>query len=334
LSLPWDEPSWRSEVERWIDAALKASGQQRSGPSGEPPRRPWSAVIRVPLEGGDAYFKAVPASLRHEAGLTARLAEWFPDIVVPVLAVDEDRGWLLMPDAGEEMRDALTPVELAGAWPDVLRRYARLQAACAGRIDDLLALGVPDRRLRHVDALLDEALAFAEQGTRGADEPPTVDEWRRLNAALPSVKACAKRLAALGLPETIQHDDLHPGNVLWGERGSLLFDWGTAVVTHPFISLRMLIARLDDRFLSTMEGTPAETRPALAAYLEPWTAFAPMDSLLRAYEDSVVLGLVLRFLMWETVLAAATEQQRARGANSVVRLLRTILGLLGASFNG
>ena len=35
----------------------------------------------------------------------------------------------------------------------------------------------------------------------------------------------------------IQHDDLHGGNILVGPDGDRFFDWGDAVVAHPFTTL-------------------------------------------------------------------------------------------------
>jgi hypothetical protein len=137
-------------------------------------------------------------------------------------------------------------------------------------------------------------------------------------------------LAASGLPDTIQHDDLHAGNVFVGGAGEFIADWGTAAIMHPFIRLRMAIGRVDDRFLSPVGGTPEEARPALAAYLQPWQDFASLDALMQAYEDSTPFGLMLRFLMWERILADATDQQRVRGADSVVRLLRVLLDVIAA----
>jgi hypothetical protein len=309
---------------------VKNQGLERTGPLGELRARPWSAVIHVPASGGGVYFKALPPALRYEAALTSTLAGWFPESVAPVLAVDNTRGWLLLPDAGTEAREAMTAADLAATWPGILHKYATLQVGCASRVDELIASGVPDRRLRHLDALLEQAMAFAERGTRGASAPPHADELRRLEDALPFFRACGERLAASGLPETIQHDDLHPANVLVGKGGQFIFDWGTAAIMHPFVGLRMALGRVDDQFLSPIEGTPAEVMPALTAYLKPWGDFAPMEALMQAYEDSTPLDLMLRFLMWERILADATDQQRVRGADSVVRLLRVLLDVIVA----
>ena len=44
-------------------------------------------------------------------------------------------------------------------------------------------------------------------------------------------------LAATGVPASIQHDDLHGGNIVVGPDGDRFFDWGDGVIAHPFSTL-------------------------------------------------------------------------------------------------
>ena len=77
-------------------------------PTGEPElahERPWASVWRVPTADGPVWFKANTESLRYEAALVEVLAEERPDGVPALLAVDRERGWMLMADAGERLRE-------------------------------------------------------------------------------------------------------------------------------------------------------------------------------------------------------------------------------------
>src|SRR5699024_831574 len=87
-----------------------------------------------------------------------------------------------------------------GRWLAVLPRYADLQIAVAGRVDEVLELGVPDLRLASLPAAYDALVA-------------QVDVDPRFVGAGPQVRSLCERLAALGVPETVQHDDLHDGQV-------------------------------------------------------------------------------------------------------------------------
>src|SRR5437879_2174037 len=62
--------------------------------------RPWATVMRVPVTGGLAWFKACAQVQAFEPRLTAELYARWPDRVTEVLAVDEARRWLLLGDAG------------------------------------------------------------------------------------------------------------------------------------------------------------------------------------------------------------------------------------------
>ncbi len=70
----------------------------------QPHVRPWSTVLRVPTPDGDLYFKAVSAIHVFEAALTALLASLQPDRVTEVVAMDSERGWMLMRDGGSRLR--------------------------------------------------------------------------------------------------------------------------------------------------------------------------------------------------------------------------------------
>ena len=65
----------------------------------------------------------------------------------PLLAVDLERGWMLMADAGTKLRELIESERGLGRWLDVLPLYAGVQIDLAEQIDELLAVGVPDLRL-------------------------------------------------------------------------------------------------------------------------------------------------------------------------------------------
>ena len=62
-----------------------------------------SSVLRVRTDGPDFYFKvSAPLPLFVEEGpVTAMLASRFPGYVPAPLAVEPERGWMLLPDFGE-----------------------------------------------------------------------------------------------------------------------------------------------------------------------------------------------------------------------------------------
>ena len=81
-------------------------------------------------------------------------------------------------------------------------------------------------------------------------------------------------------PHTIQHDDLHGGNIVVGPAGDRFFDWGDAVVAHPFATLTVTFNSIAHQTGRDLDD-PAFDR-LRDAYLEAWTDVAPRDDLLDA----------------------------------------------------
>ncbi len=166
----WTQPEWIGETRRWIAEVLAQHGLTLTGPSDQIHLRPWSTVFRVPTSGGDHYFKAALPSLAFEAALTATLAETWPDLLPRVLGFDRAQGWLLMADGGTRLREVLKTDGDIERWEVILARYARLQRQLASRTDELLEIGVVDRRLKGLpgkfQALLNEVdvLRLGEAG--------------------------------------------------------------------------------------------------------------------------------------------------------------------------
>ena len=176
---------------------------------------PWATVLRVPVAGGTVWFKACGAAQAFEPRLSAELYDRWPDVVAEVLAYDEERGWLLLADAGVPMAGRGNPPE---PLLTLLPQYAELQRGEARHADEHLANGVPDLRVARVPERYDDLL-------RG-DLPLVDDEIARLRAFAPRLAELCGELAAHGVAETVQHDDLHLANVY--ERGGRfrLLDWG------------------------------------------------------------------------------------------------------------
>jgi len=203
--------------------------------------RPWSTVLRAPIEGGAVWFKACAPVQAFEARLTAALATR-SDLLPRVLAVDEERAWLLLADAGTPL---MTLGDRVDAWLAVLPRYAELQIQEARHVDEHLAGGVPDRRLEMLPA------QFEVLANRGLMPP----------AAVPHFAALCAELDARGPAPTIQHDDLHAANVYAGDGRLVVLDWGDACISHPFFSLVATMHNEADRVPFTRLRD---------AYLEPW----------------------------------------------------------------
>ena len=245
-------PVDRVAAESWIRTHVEPAG-----PIELTHDRPWSRVLRVPVDGGGVWFKECGPVQAFEPRLSSELAGRWPELVAEVLAHDEERAWLLTADAGTPLGVYGNPPE---PWLELLPRYAELQRGEAAHADDHLAHGVPDLRVESFALRYDDLLA--------RELPLDPDEIAALRSFAPRFAERATELAAVGIPPSVQHDDLHQANVYDRDGVLRVLDWGDSSVSHPFGSLIVTF-----RFLEEATGLAPDDAwfPRLrAAYLEPW----------------------------------------------------------------
>ncbi len=156
--IDWTNSTWLASAHTWIAGVAAQHGRTITHPITQPHVHPWSTVLRIPTDAGDWYFKAVAPVLRHEIPLTTALWHWRSDTLLPVLAVDVERGWMLLPDGGRRLREMMRRDHATRHWEHTLAIYAQTQIALAAYVADILACGTPDHRLpllpQHYDQLL------------------------------------------------------------------------------------------------------------------------------------------------------------------------------------
>ena len=183
--------------------------------------RPWGTVWRVERNGETLSRKRCASIWRFEPRLTAALAARWPDRVAEVVESGDD--WMLTRDAGT-LIGAASP-----RWPEVARLVAELQQGEAVHAGEHVAAGVPDLRLATLPARFQDLVDYAPQAA-GFEARFT--------------ELCAE-LAAFGVPETIQHDDLHHFNVYERDGRLRILDWGDSSVAHPWFSLVATLRHLE-----------------------------------------------------------------------------------------
>jgi hypothetical protein len=322
-ALLWTDRGWLERAHAWIRDQLGRLSRDLTGPIEQPHVRPWSTVLRAPTERGDVWFKANMPALAHEAAVLQVLARRRPDLLPTLLAADPVRGWMLQVDGGRRLREVLDERPDLARWEEVLPLYAQLQIDTALDLKDLLAAGTPDRRLAILPVLYAALLDDEEALRPDLPEALTEDEVRRLRQLTPHVEAMCDNLAAYGLPETIQHDDFHDGQVFVREGGYLFFDWGDACVAHPFFTLSVTLRVLAHK-LGLEIGAPELDR-FRDAYLEPWMAYRPRAELVAAFPTAYRLGGVCRALTWNLVVGHLPPPFDEEYADVVPDRLRMLL---------
>ncbi len=267
-----------AEVTEWVRRRAGAAGFRLTGERAQTHAEPWSSTVRFGSDSGVLWFKVNGPGTVAEPALLGVLARHVPDLAPELVAVDLDRGWTLMRDAGPTLRRIATPDQSWDRWDEILQRYASAQLALAEHLDELRATGIHDvspAAAPGVAVELIELLSARSEASGGL----SADQVVTLTSALPGLEAWCLELAATGIPTTINHDDLHSNNVCVGPHGTRIIDWGDTGLSHPFatmlatlnsIAWHAELGRDDPRIVRMCD-----------AYLEPFSGFADRPTLRR-----------------------------------------------------
>lgn len=319
-SARWASAEFRTELAAWVTAEV-----------GEPQRmepvrnRSWSTVWRVEASAGTFFAKQNTPLQAFEARLLALLGELAPAYVVPVAGADPDRDLLLTPDQGAVLGD-----ELADAREEdkllVVRRMlaeaAQLQREVAPHAARLAEAGLerlaPSDALPYVQQRLDDFASLPPDDPR-AFEPGRAEV---LEAALPAIAAAVDRVAGLGLPLTLNHNDLHTFNVFDVGGRMRFFDFGDALLSEPLgtlmvplggIAQHLDLTRDDPRILDLAE-------PAL----EVWSDLAPLPELRAALPAALRLARLARCESWLRCFAGMDDAELAEFGDAAAYWLAAV----------
>lgn len=304
-----------NDRETWLDERLAAAGLRRTGEITCPHDRPWGTVHTAPTTGGPVWLKAPGAGTAFEVPLYDLLRRVVPDQVLRPIAVDLDHGWVLLPHGGATLGDHLADTGIVDALVAVLPQYGLLQRELAAHTGDLLSFGVTDMRPAAMPDRFDEAVA-AVTGQTG-------DRLDRVRALRPAYVGWCARLAASPVPASLDHNDLHPQNVFPDGDRARFYDWGDAVVAHPFASMLVTVAVVR-MHLDVPPDDPA-VRRVRDAYLEVWSDLAPHRELVADLELACWVGKVARALTWDRALRAQGHDQAGEFADAPRQHLAALL---------
>jgi hypothetical protein len=274
LSLPWWRDGWFETTVGWLHSEVERLGKTVLAPVEQLRSNYTSAILRVRTDAGALYLKQVPAAFAFEPTLTQLLARQYSAHIPQVLVATQDR--LLLSDLGDHWSPGReTPLE---RWEAILRFYGQMQVESVTSVSQWLSLGCADLRLEPLGAQLEELCARVPERLHGLPQQLDAEELARLRALTAPLQALCAELAAYGVPDALEHGDLHAGNVALTTESFRLYDWSHACVTFPFYGFGDLL--LDDDWFANDSEVLSRLRDA---YLESWTAFAPLPQLRAAF---------------------------------------------------
>ena len=286
LSSRWPTEEFREELATWCEAQVgPLTGLEQHKLRG------WATVWRVTTADGAWFAKQNCPLQQVEVPLMAVLSRLTPDRIVPVAAAAD--GFLLTADQGPVFESVGDDLE---SWARLAREAAAFQRELVPHREALLATGMteltPGQAPDYLAARIEQHAAMAP-GDPLRLAPEVAD---RLRGHLPVVRAWADEVAALGLPLTLNHNDLHNRNVCEVDGRLRFFDFGDSLLTEPLgvllIPLNILGASLD------ADGDDPRLWRVAEAALEVWSDLAPVADLRAALPAALQLGRLGRVESW------------------------------------
>lgn len=279
LRLPYAEPGGPGRDLAWAAAALDRQGIGHSGPPHQV--RTWnlSSLWRIPVEGGNVWLKCVPPFFAHEGDVVRLLT----DAPVPQLLAHEDGRILMREIPGDDLYAAPVPVLLS-----LVSMLVAIQAGWAARVEELLALGLPDWR----SAALGHAV---EDVVRRSSNQLTTQDRRALDELVDGMPQRFVAIDECGIPNTLVHGDFAPGNARGDDSQQVLLDWGDCGIGHPLLDRAAFldripqghIAEVDTRWDHLWRLAVPGSDPARAAALIAPLAAARQAVIYQVFLDNI-----------------------------------------------
>ncbi|WP_375429950.1 phosphotransferase family protein [uncultured Friedmanniella sp.] len=274
----WYRPSWPAELDGWVDEQLPRLGLTRTG--GTVAVKVWSlsAVVRIPVVSGTGATSVyVKATCEHFRAEPAvtRLLASLAPEVVPDVL------------AIDETRGWILMRPFTDGDGDDAERP---ETAPVAAFEQLVSGGLELALLNHV-------------------------ERQQAVALLPWVAREHAALAAVGVPDSLAHGDLHLANYVADSAGVRIFDWSDAALACPVLDALML----------AHGGGLEHEQATFDAYAEVWAEHLPEVDVAAALRLAAVPHLVYLAVSFEGIYRDQEQQSRWEMAGICARLLRRLI---------
>jgi hypothetical protein len=233
---PFSRIGWITEAMEWLHAAVGykvvlAGGIRQYNAGGN------FALVRFATEAGPAYWlKATGDPNTHEFHITEKLAELCPESLPRRIAARVDWNAWLMEDAGQP----LDSWNLSALEQTVLC-MAGLQKKSIGLSHEFLTVGAFDQRLGNLRAHLPKLFEYLDEAmAKQTSVKVQRIEKRRLWQMADTLQDACSRMEDLGIPDTLIHNDINSGNILFRGTHCVFTDWCEVGVGNPFLTFQHL----------------------------------------------------------------------------------------------
>jgi hypothetical protein len=253
-SEPFSRLGWLDEALTWIQASVPTSKIPFSGKTSQLNASGQFQLIRFDTERPPAYWlKATGHPNTHEYAITTFLASRTPEYLPRIVAARPNWNAWVMEEHGQSLYHSLS---LATA-KTALVRLAELQQRWVGQEATLLAHGCHDHRLHALLTQIDAIIDYLDEAMRRQTSTKVAPMSRDRLVALGEIlkDTCAATLE-LPIPDTLLHNDISPGSILFDGSTCVFSDWAEAYLGNPFLTLQQFCSHLERCRSEAVEWIP------------------------------------------------------------------------------
>jgi hypothetical protein len=286
---PFSRLGWLDEALAWIQASVSAGKILFTGKTSQLNAGGQFQLIRFDTERPPAYWlKATGHPNTHEYTITTFLASRTPEYLPRIVAARPDWNAWVTEEHGQSLYHSLSLATARIA----LVRLAELQQRWVGQEAALLAHGCHDHRLQVLRVQIDAIIDYLDEAMRRQTSTKVAPMSREHLVALGETlkDTCAAALA-LSIPDTLLHNDISPGSILFDGRTCVFSDWAEAYLGNPFLTLQQFCSHLERCSSDAVEWIP-ELR---SLYGQCWMDRLGASTVERALALSPLLAVFSYF---------------------------------------
>ena len=284
-SNPFARLGWFKELSEWVEVVIEPLGFHLNGNVRQLNASPSFSLIRFETNGPALWFKAVGEPNQKEFLITCTLAQLFPNYIPGVLAARPDlNGWLTQEAAGK----LLCEVREDALWQRAAPALADLQIDSIDHGARTLGAGARDLGASQLSKRIQPFMeSMAQLMERQAKVTPAALGRDELLLLGDRIQTALDALDALGIPETLGHLDLNPGNIIVSPSRCTFLDWAEAYVGNPFFSLEYL-----REHLRRTNGTDSAVETKLVeSYCAQWEEVVPSAAVAEGLALAPLLAV-------------------------------------------
>jgi hypothetical protein len=282
---PFAALGWFKELRTWIEGVLEPLGFNLNGNFRQLNASPTFSLIRFETDGPALWFKAAGEPNQREFPITCVLSRLFPGHVPGVVATRPDwNAWLMR----EAVGSLLSEVQGEALWEKAAAALAQLQIDSIGHGARILGAGARDVGVTALSKMVGPFVeTMARLMERQTKIPPEPLSRTQLRVVGDRIQTALEALEALGIPETLGHLDLNPGNIIVSPERCVFLDWAEAYIGSPFFTFQYLLEHLRP----TVGVDSALETKLVSTYRSRWEAVASRTAIEDALSLTPLLAI-------------------------------------------